>query len=92
MVSTSMGAPGTDVKLSPAALKVLPVAIEAKHVEKLNVFAAYDQASANAGKYHPIVVMKKNRTKPLVVVSLDYFLQVHAECDKLAKLVVGKSK
>ena len=35
---------------------------------------AYEQACENAGEYEPIVVMKKNRKKPLIVVDAEYFI------------------
>lgn len=87
VVSTSMGAPGADIKLSPAALRVLPLSIECKAVEKLNIWAAYAQASANSKNLNPVLIFKRSRQKPLVVVDLDYYLSLHADCDKLARLI-----
>ena len=86
-VSTSMGAGGVDVKLSPAALRVLPFAIECKATESFSLWAAYNQAVANAKDKVPVVVHRKNRTKAVAIIDLEYLLTVHAECDKLAKLV-----
>lgn len=74
--STSMGASGEDLLLSPAARKALPVSIEAKNQEKVNVWASYEQAKGNAGKYEPLLVIKKNHKKPLAVVDLNYFLSL----------------
>ena len=74
--STSMGAAGMDVQLSPAAQKKFPFAVECKNVEKLNVYNAYEQATANCGKLEPLLVMKKNRKKPLVVMDLESFIQL----------------
>lgn len=88
--STSMGASGVDVKLSKAAQDVFPFAIECKATEKFNIWEAWKQAEANAGDLNPLVVHRKSRTKPLAIVELDYFISVHAECDRLAKLVEGK--
>ena len=39
-VSTSMGAGGEDVRMSPAARARVPLSIECKNVEKINVWAA----------------------------------------------------
>ena len=50
-----------------------------ENVEKLNVWDAYKQAEANKGKYEPIVVMKKNNTKALVVIDAEYFVNLHNE-------------
>ena len=71
--STAMGQAGEDVQLSPAARVVFPVSIECKNVEKLNVWEAYDQAVENAGKHEPVLVFKKNRKDPKVMVDAKYF-------------------
>lgn len=73
--STSMGASGEDLQLSPKARKLLPIAIEAKRQESLNFWAAYEQAKSNAkNKYIPVVIAKRNRTEPIVVLSFTNFL------------------
>jgi hypothetical protein len=74
--STSMGAGGEDVQLSPAARKLIPLVIECKNVEKLNVWAAYDQAKEHKEKGEPVVVMKKNHREPLVVIDAEYFFRM----------------
>ena len=71
-----MGESGEDIKMARAAREKFPMSIECKNVEKLNVWEAYEQASANCGDYEPIVVMKKNRKKPLVVVDAEYFIKL----------------
>ena len=45
-------------------------------VASINEIQAYEQAKANCGKYEPIVVMKKNHKKPLVVVDAEYFIEL----------------
>lgn len=74
--STSMGAGGEDLQLSPAARRKFPYSVECKNVEKLNVWGAYEQAAANSGKHEPLLVMKKNRKKPLVVLDLEAFIDL----------------
>ena len=74
--SRSMGAGGEDLIMARAAREKFPHSIECKNVERLNVWDAYEQAQANCGKYEPIVVMKKNRKKPLVVVDAEYFIKL----------------
>lgn len=74
--STSMGAGGEDVTMARAAREKFPFSIECKSVERLNVWDAYDQACANAGDYEPLVVMKKNRRKPLVVLDAESFIKL----------------
>lgn len=77
--SRSMGAGGEDLIMARAARQKFPHSIECKNVEKLNVWEAYEQASANCGDYEPIVVMKKNGKKPLVVVDAEYYIKLHSE-------------
>jgi hypothetical protein len=72
--SRSMGAGGEDLIMARSAREKFPHSIECKNVERLNVWDAYEQAQANCGEYEPIVVMKKNRKKPLVVVDAEYFI------------------
>ena len=74
--STSMGAGGEDLQLSPAARRKFPYSVECKNVEKLNVWGAYEQAQANCGKHEPLLIMKKNRKKPLVVLDLEAFIDL----------------
>ena len=71
-----MGCGGEDVQLSPAARKLFPFSVECKSVEKLNVWAAYEQASANSGEHEPLLIMKKNRKQPLVVLDAKTFVEL----------------
>ena len=77
--SRSMGAGGEDLIMARAAREKFPHSIECKNVEKLNVWEAYEQAKANSGNYEPIVVMKRNHKKPLVVVDAEYFINLFKE-------------
>ena len=52
------------------------IRVECKSVEKLNVWGAYEQAAANSGKHEPLLVMKKNRKKPLVVLDAEAFMEL----------------
>jgi hypothetical protein len=77
-----MGAGGEDVVMARAAREHFPFSVECKNVEKLNVWDAYEQAKANAKDYEPIVVMKKNHKKPLVVIDAEYFISMVRGLDK----------
>ena len=78
--SRSMGAGGEDIIMARDARKKFPFSIECKNVEKLNIWEAYAQATANSGNYEPICVIKKNNVKPLVVLDAEYFIDL---CSKL---------
>lgn len=77
--SRSMGAGGEDLIMARAARSKFPHSIECKNVEKLNIWEAYEQATANGGDYEPIVVIKKNGKKPLVVVDAEYYISLFGE-------------
>jgi hypothetical protein len=77
--SRSMGASGEDVMLSPKARVLFPYSVECKNTETFNMWQAYKQASDNAGGYEPIVFVKRNRHKPLVVVDAEHFTGVISE-------------
>ena len=78
--SRSMGAGGEDLIMARAARQKFPFSIECKNVEKLNVWEAYEQAKSNCNDYEPLVVMKKNQKKPLVVIDADYFISLVKSC------------
>jgi hypothetical protein len=81
--SRSMGAGGEDLIMARAAREKFPFSIECKNVEKLNVWEAYEQAKANCGAYEPIVIMKKNHKKPLVVIDAENFIKLIGRIDRL---------
>tara|TARA_Y100000592_G_scaffold68481_1_gene106438 strand:+ start:220 stop:588 length:369 start_codon:yes stop_codon:yes gene_type:complete len=75
--SRSMGAGGEDLIMARAAREKFPYSIECKNQESINIWKSYDQAKENAGDHEPIVVLKRNNTKPLVLVDADYFVALH---------------
>ena len=77
-VSTSMGAPGEDVRMSPAARACIPLSIECKCVERLNVWACLDQAVANtAPDAHPCLIFSKNRSRTWACVPWEVLLDLY---------------
>ena len=77
ITSRSMGAGGEDVLLSPEARRLFPYSIECKSQERGNVWNFYDQAVSNSGEHEPLLIIKKNRRKPLAVVDAEYFIRMH---------------
>jgi hypothetical protein len=74
--STSMGAGGEDVLLSPAARKLFPFSVECKNLKAIAAYKFYEQAKANCPKgSEPLVVMKQNNSPPLVLVSAEWFFK-----------------
>lgn len=88
--STSMGASGEDILMSPAARGIFPYSIECKNVEKLNIYSALEQAETNADDAIrgfrvpvPLVVFKRNRSRTYVALEFEQFLRlVHANKDR----------
>ena len=74
--SRSMGAGGEDLIMARAAREKFPMSIECKNQEKVNVWESYKQAEDNSGKYEPVVIIKRNKSKPLVVVDAEYFVSL----------------
>ncbi len=78
--STSMGASGEDIQLSPAARRKLPYSIECKARKSLPLYAWYMQAKANTPSgAEPMLVVKQDRSKPLVVIDAEYFFTLIGE-------------
>jgi hypothetical protein len=68
---------GEDLKLSTKAKQIIPLKIECKSRAKMAVYTFYDQAKGHPGdNLEPVVVIKMNRRKPLLIVDLDYFLEL----------------
>ena len=74
--STSMGNGGEDVQLSPKARAVFPFSIECKSLARIACFRYYEQAEANAKHHAPVVVMKENGSKPLVLMDFRMFMNL----------------
>ena len=77
--SRSMGAGGEDLIMARAARSKFPYSIECKNQENINVWKAYEQAKENSNDYEPIVVLKRNNTRALVLGDADYFVRLHNE-------------
>lgn len=71
-----MGESGEDIKLSPAARKLIPFSIEAKAQEKVSLRTWWEQTKANAGKHIPLLITKQSRKEPLVILSLEDFINL----------------
>lgn len=73
--STSMGAGGEDLLLSPAARRKLPLSIEAKNQERLSIWKAHEQAEANCPEGSaPAVIFKRNYSDVYISMKLEDFL------------------
>ena len=74
--SRSMGASGTDIMLSVEGKRVCPYAIECKNLKAISIYKHYEQATSNAGTLEPLLVVKQNNSKPLVIVDAEHFWEL----------------
>ena len=83
--SAIMGESGEDIKLSPAARKLIPYSFECKNQEKLNIWDSLSQAEENAGNYDPVLIFKRNRSKTYAVINIEKFIELINENSKPSK-------
>jgi len=70
-----MGEGGADVQLDKDVHPHFPYDIECKNQEKYKgIYDAYEQASQH-GKNEPLVVIKMNKRKPLILVDAEHFIR-----------------
>ena len=77
--SRSMGASGEDLIMARDARRKFPYSIECKNVEKVNVWEAYEQATSNSNNLEPMVVLKINQKKPLVLIDAEHFFKLQSK-------------
>ena len=83
VTSTSMGAPGEDIKLSAAARRALPLSLECKCVERLNVWQCIEQAQSNTPVgATPCLVFSRNRSPSYAVVPWETLLGLFQLADR----------
>lgn len=81
-----MGESGEDLKLSPAARKLLPYSIECKNQEKLNIWSALKQAEDNCKDgLTPAVVFRRNNSETYVAFNFEHLLHLISSLDKSPK-------
>jgi hypothetical protein len=77
VVSTPMGQGGEDIRMSESARQCLPISVEAKCQERLNVWKAIDQCERNSKKdLLPVLVFSKNRCNTYAVVKWSSLLSL----------------
>ena len=74
--SQTMGMTGEDIILTPAARKQIPYSFECKNQERIQLWKFLEQAESNADKHTPVLIIKKNRRKPYVVLDLDKWIEL----------------
>ena len=75
--SRSMGAGGEDLIMARAAREKFQYSVESKNQEKINLWESYNQAKENSKNHEPVVILKRNNSKPLILVDAEYFVKLH---------------
>ena len=83
--SAIMGEQGEDIKLSPAARRLIPSSFECKNRESLNIWSSLQQAEENSGDYDPVLIFKRNRSKTYAVINIEKFIELINENNKSSK-------
>jgi len=73
------GENGADIKLSKIAKRILPYQFECKYQERLATLHRWFSQSKKHGRMEPILVVKMNDKKPLLVMDLDHFFEIVKE-------------
>lgn len=87
--ATPMNISGIDVQLSGRARNAYPWAIECKNQEKINIWDAIKQADGHAKVEHlkPMVVFKRNREKPKVVIDWEDWIEFQKKHLEMIKII-----
>lgn len=71
---TPAGVNGEDLVPSPAARKLFPYSVEAKSRAKIVIYQWLEQAKGHG--HEPLLVVKQNRSEPLVIMRQETFLNL----------------
>jgi len=77
--SQTMGMPGEDIVLSPAARDAIPYSFECKNKERLDLWKSLEQTLQNCGGRTPVLVIKRNHSRVYAVLEFDAFLDLIEE-------------
>ena len=78
--SRPMGSSGEDLIMGVQTKKLFPYSVECKNQEAVNVWKAYEQCSSNTSpNVESLVIIKRNKSKPLALVDAEYFINLHKQ-------------
>lgn len=85
VIVASSGQTGEDLILSAKARGLLPISIECKNVEKLNIWDALAQAESNSKDWQPVLMFRRNKSTLYAAIDaaeLLALLKIRAEWEK----------
>lgn len=71
-----MGENGEDIKLSNHARQLFPYSVECKARAAFSTYSLMEQAVGNCEGREPLLIIKGDRKKPLVIIDLDKFMEL----------------
>jgi hypothetical protein len=83
--SNPMGCEGEDIRLSEKAREKFPFSVESKNVEKINIWAALEQAEGSNRKYKPLLVFSRNRSEDYCALKFSDFMQILRDKEDLLR-------
>lgn len=72
--SAPMGTNGSDIVLSTIAKVMFPYDVECKNAQAINIWTAYEQSKTRSKGLTPLLVVKRNGVKPLVIMDFEHFM------------------
>lgn len=89
LVVTSSGDTGEDIKMSPLARDFLPISIECKNVERLNIWDALSQARSHSEEFEPVLFFRRNRSPLYVAIEAHILMQL---LSVVARMVIDEKE
>ena len=77
-----MGESGEDIKLSPAAQRLIPYSFECKNQERLDLWGALKQTEDNCEDRIPALVFKRNRSDVYIAIPFNDFVKILEENER----------
>ncbi|MEE8607947.1 MAG: hypothetical protein V3S55_10090 [Nitrospiraceae bacterium] len=75
-----MGEGGEDIHLSPTARKLFPFSVECKNQERIQIWAALEQAESHG--HAPLLVFKRNRSRTYATLRVEDLMTIMARYDR----------
>jgi len=76
VIVASSGQTGEDLILSARARGLLPISIECKNVEAINIWKSLTQAETNSKDWQPVLMFRRNKSKLYAAIEAEDLLML----------------
>lgn len=76
VVVASVGQQGPDIRLSKTAGRLFPYQVECKSRERFAEIMKWWRQTKKHGNKEPLLIIKMNKSEPLVLLDLDHFFEL----------------